>query len=83
MQIYVTSLSGRTITLQVAVSDTIMKVKEKIKCREGIPPNQQHLIYRGQHLEDACALIDYGVQEQSTVFLLLGDLLRTILSKGE
>ena len=82
VQIYVTNLSGRTITLQVDISDTVMKVKEKIKCREGVPPDQQHLVYGGQCLEDARALTDYGIQEESTVFLLLSDLLRRIALRG-
>uniref|UniRef100_A0A2M4B035 Putative ubiquitin n=1 Tax=Anopheles triannulatus TaxID=58253 RepID=A0A2M4B035_9DIPT len=71
MQIFVKTLTGKTITLDVVPTETVLDIKSKIEEREGIDPDQQRIIFAGKQLENGRIISDYNIQHGSTMHLVL------------
>jgi ubiquitin C len=71
MQIFVRTLTGKTMTFEVQANETMQDIKKKIADREGIPPDQQRLLFVGKELKDDTTLQDHGIQKESTIHLIM------------
>jgi large subunit ribosomal protein L40e len=72
MQIFVRTLTGRTITLDVEPNTWMDDVRDMVEEKEGIPPRLQHLLYAGKDLQDGRTLLDYNIERECTLHLVLG-----------
>lgn len=86
MQLFVKTLTGKTVSIEVEEGESIEDVKAKIAEKEGIPPEQQRLIFGGQQLQDSKTLDDYDVGDDATLHLVLrlrgGKTSKGVLGKG-
>ena len=71
MQIFVKTLTGNTVTVDMEPFETLKNMKQKIQNKVGIPPDQQRLIFAGEQLEDSRTLSDYGIVSESTIHMVL------------
>lgn len=71
MQIYIKTLTGRTVSLIVEDTETIKMVKEKLKEKDGVPVEEQRLVFNSQELEDSKTLRHYGIMREATLHVVI------------
>ena len=71
LQVFVKTFAGKTLTVEVEPDESVESLKNKLQSKEGIPPNQQRILFGGKQLDSKKSISDYGIEDESTMNMVL------------